>query len=72
MGHLETAAAAAGLLSIFFIPLNAGRIAPNALLRVLNSHLTTLVSSHANCQCTTVFLLHAELSVGYNVCRDKK
>lgn len=66
MGHLETAAAAAGLMSVFVVPLNLGHVAPNALLRGLNSHLTTLVSSHADCQ-HTIFLLHAELSAGYNV-----
>lgn len=45
MGHLEAAAAAASITSISALPIGIGRVGPNALLRNLNMHLHTLVSS---------------------------
>jgi hypothetical protein len=45
MGHLETAAAAAGLASLVVGPLMASVVAVNAQLRGLNAHLSSIVSS---------------------------
>jgi len=45
MGHLEPAAAAAGLASLVVGPLMASVVAVNAQLRGLNAHLSSIVSS---------------------------
>jgi len=46
MGHLEAAAAAAGLASLATVALKSKHVGPNAQLRTLNAHLYSLVSSH--------------------------
>lgn len=66
MGHLETAAAAAGLMSLCVVPLTLGCVAPNASLRALNAHLTTLVSSSENHEAKSDFLLQIEVNAGYD------
>lgn len=43
-GHLEAAAAAAGLSSLVAVALKMHCVGPNAALRVLNEHLYALVS----------------------------
>jgi 3-oxoacyl-(acyl-carrier-protein) synthase len=45
LGHLEAAAAAAGLSSLIVGPLLAGAVAINAQLRGLNVHLLSIVAS---------------------------
>jgi acyl transferase domain-containing protein len=45
MGHLEAAAAAAGLASLILTPLGAAEVAINAQMRGLNAHLSSIVSS---------------------------
>jgi len=45
LGHLEAAAAAAGLSSLIIGPLLAGAVAINAQLRGLNVHLSSIVSA---------------------------
>jgi acyl transferase domain-containing protein len=47
MGHLEAAAAAAGLASLITGPLLAGAIPLNAQLRGLNAHLSSILSSRS-------------------------
>jgi len=64
VGHLETVAAAAGLKSILVAPLAMGHAGPNALLHVLNTHLTTLVSSCTVDSARTGVRLQVELSPG--------
>lgn len=67
MGHLETAAAAAGLASLYVAPLSLGCVAPNAQLRSLNAHLKTLVSSSSQNEAHSHFQLPIEANAGHNV-----
>lgn len=62
MGHLESVAAAAGIKSISALPIGTGRVGPNALLRNLNVHLYSLVSSPVSCESGCYFQLPTELA----------
>lgn len=67
LGHLEAAAAGAGLGSILSVPLANGLAAPNVQLRQLNAHLIALVSSSFDSRMEGGFRLQVELITGFEV-----
>ena len=62
MGHLEAAAAAAGIEAISALPMGTGRVGPNALLCSLNVHLQSLVSSPVARETSRSFEVPTELA----------
>lgn len=60
-GHLEAAAAAAGLASLVTVALKVHCVGPNAALRVLNEHLYALVARRVSRTSTDNLHLSAEV-----------
>ena len=61
MGHLEAAAAAAGLASLSAVALMCKHVGPNAQLRTLNAHVHSLLTSRSVSQSTSRFHLPVEV-----------